>query len=98
MTNSNLCIYYVEKVRIMVIMRTKTAEKRGDILRFEKNPKEKLFLYLVVPTLLKPLTYKAFRHFARFDSRSCEHAKMKKTACTGKVQTDPCMYSEKNQL
>lgn len=44
----------------MVIMRTKTVKNRGDILRFEMNPKEKFLLYLIVPNLKKSLCRKGF--------------------------------------
>ena len=35
----------------MLIMRTKTAKNRGDILRFAGKSEKNFVLYLIVPTL-----------------------------------------------
>lgn len=40
-----------KKVRIMLIMRTKTAKNGGDILRFAGKSEKNFLLYLIVPTL-----------------------------------------------
>lgn len=77
----------------MVIMRTKTAENRGDILRFEINPKEKISLYLIVPNLKKPLCHKGFCESSvacHPDRRLLMHTKK---TCTEKVQAGSCTYS-----